>query len=107
LRSAAPMFRLDAATVLLQWATGGLLFLWVTTRRREVSLGYGWLLRGTYLLMALGALLAGLRYGEGVLLREVSSAGVVLASGVALAVSITRRAAGVRGDREEHERRSA
>ena len=37
---------LDAATVLLQWATGGLLFLWVTTRRREVGLGYGWLMRG-------------------------------------------------------------
>lgn len=100
------MFRLDAATVLLQWATGGLLFLWVTTRRREVSLGYGWLLRGTYLLMALGALLTGLRYGEGVPVREAASAGVVLASGVALAVSIVRKAAGVRGDREEHERRS-
>jgi len=100
------MFRLDAATVLLQWATGGLLFLWVTTRRREVSLGYGWLLRGTYLLMALGALLAGLRYGEGVPVREAASAGVVLASGVALAVSILRKAAGVRGDRAQHERRS-
>ena len=46
---------LDAATVLLQWATGGLLFLWVTTRRREVGLGYGWLLRGIYGLMAAGA----------------------------------------------------
>ncbi|MFP5257284.1 MAG: hypothetical protein ACLGI8_15710 [Acidimicrobiia bacterium] len=101
------MFRLDAATVLLQWAAGGLLFLWVTTRRREVSLGYGWLLRGTYLLMALGALLAGLRYGEGVPLREAASAGVVLAAGAALAVSIARRAAGVAGDREQHERRSA
>ena len=42
------MIRLDAATVLLQWATGGLLFLWVTTRRREVGIGYGWLLRGVY-----------------------------------------------------------
>ena len=47
--------KLDGATVLLQWATGGLLFLWVTTRRREVGIGYGWLLRGTYLLMAAGA----------------------------------------------------
>ena len=37
--------KLDAATFLLQWATGGLLFGWVTTRRREVSLGYGWLIR--------------------------------------------------------------
>jgi len=101
------MFRLDAATVLLQWATGGLLFLWVTTRRREVSLGYGWLLRGTYLLMALGALVAGLRYGDAVPLRELASGGVALVSGVALAVSIVRRKAGVRGDREAHERRSA
>jgi hypothetical protein len=101
------VFRLDAATVLLQWAVGGLLFLWVTTRRREVSLGYGWLLRGTYLLMALGALLAGLRYGDGVPVRELASAGVVLASGAALAVSIVRRGAGVSGDREEHDRRSA
>ena len=38
----------DGATFLLQWATGGLLFLWVTTRRREVGLGYGWLMRGIY-----------------------------------------------------------
>ena len=30
--------KLDAATFLVQWATGGLLFGWVTTRRREVSL---------------------------------------------------------------------
>ena len=37
--------QLDLATVLLQWATGGLLFCWVTTRRREVGIGYGWLLR--------------------------------------------------------------
>ena len=51
------MIRLDAATVLLQWAAGGLFFLWFTTRRREVGLGYGWLLRGTYLLLvAVGAL---------------------------------------------------
>jgi|SRR5690554_6809396 len=101
------MFRLDAATVLLQWATGGLLFLWVTTRRREVSLGYGWMLRGTYLIMAVLALGAGLRYGETVVLREVASAGVALAAGAALVVSIARRKAGVQGDREAHERRSA
>ena len=40
---------LDGATVLLQWAVGGLFWLWVTTRRREVGLGYGWLLRGVFL----------------------------------------------------------
>ncbi|MFW6193797.1 MAG: hypothetical protein ACOC83_09960, partial [Gemmatimonadota bacterium] len=54
------MIRLDAATVLLQWAAGGLLFLWVTSRGRQVGIGYGWLLRSTYLLMAVGALAAGL-----------------------------------------------
>ncbi len=43
------MIDFDAASLLLQWATGGLLFLWVTTRRREVGLGYGWLMRGIYL----------------------------------------------------------
>ena len=101
------MIRLDAATVLLQWATGGLAFLWVTTRRREVSLGYGWLLRGTYGLMALGALFLGRRYGEEVILRDVASAGVAVASAVALAVSIHRKAAGVAGERERVEVRSA
>ena len=101
------VIRLDAATVLLQWAVGGLLFLWVTTRRREVSLGYGWLLRGTYLLMALGALYTGLRYGEPVPARDVASAGVALAAAGALLVSVQRRAAGVSGDRARTEERSA
>ena len=49
------MLNLDAATVLLQWSVGGLLFLWVTSRRREVGIGYGWLLRSVYGLMAVGA----------------------------------------------------
>ena len=49
------MIRLDAATVLLQWATGGMLFCWFTTRRRVIGVGYGWLLRGTYLCFAGGA----------------------------------------------------
>jgi hypothetical protein len=101
------MIRLDAATVLLQWAVGGLFFLWVTTRRREVSLGYGWLLRGTYGLMAIGAVVTGVRYGEPVPLRDAASVGVVLATGLALVVSIQRRAAGVRGERDRVEERSA
>ena len=41
------MIDLYAATFCLQWSTGGVLFLWVTTRGREVGIGYGWLLRGT------------------------------------------------------------
>jgi SAM-dependent methyltransferase len=96
------VIRLDAATVLLQWAVGGLFFLWVTTRAREVGIGYGWLLRGIYLLMAAGALVLGL-WIDPVPVREASSVAVVLASGFALGVSIIRRKAGVRG---EHERKA-
>ncbi|MDP2292017.1 MAG: hypothetical protein Q8M22_12570 [Actinomycetota bacterium] len=99
------MIRLDAATVLLQWAAGGLFFLWFTTRRRVVGVGYGWLLRGTYLLMAIGAALVGFRFGT-VPLREASSIGVAVAAGVALAVSVVRRKAGVSGQDAEHDRRS-
>lgn len=98
---------LDAATVCLQWATGGLFFLWVTGRRREVGLGYGWLLRGTYGLMAALAAWLGWRYGEGSVVRELASVGVVVATSVALGVSILRRAAGVSGQRELAEQRSA
>ncbi|MGH9086186.1 MAG: hypothetical protein ACRDYW_12110, partial [Acidimicrobiales bacterium] len=84
------MIRLDAATVLLQWAVGGLLFLWVTTRRRQVSLGYGWLLRGTYLLMAAGAVVTGLRYGERVPVRDVAAGATAAAALLALVVSVQR-----------------
>lgn len=101
------MIRLDAATVLLQWATGGLLFCWVTTRGRTVSLGYGWLLRGTYGLMGVGAAFVGLRYGDGVPVREAASIGLVLATAVSLWVSIVRRGAGVSGEREQVERSNA
>ncbi len=99
------VIRLDAATLLLQWSAGGLLFLWFTTRAREVGIGYGWLLRGTYLLLAAGALLCGLRFGV-VPVREASSIAVVVAAGAALAVSVVRRSAGVSGAQAEHDRRS-
>ena len=95
----------DAATVLLQWAVGGMFFCWFTTRRREVGLGYGWLLRGTYGLLALGAAVAGFRYGS-VPVREAGSIGVVVGCTVGLGVSIARRRAGVSGQRLEHDRRS-
>lgn len=101
------VIRLDAATVLLQWAVGGLFFLWVTSRRREVSLGYGWLLRGTYLLMAIAAAYTGVRYGQDVPVRDAASVGVALAAAVALVVSVQRRAAGVSGERDAAEQRSA
>jgi hypothetical protein len=100
------VIRLDAATVLLQWSVGGLAFCWFTTRRREVGVGYGWLLRGTYLIMALGAVAAGMAVGfEPV--REGASVAVALAAGVALVVSVLRRRAGVSGQRAEFDRREA
>jgi hypothetical protein len=98
--------QLDAPTVLLQWAVGGLFFLWITTRRREVGLGYGWLLRGTYAILALGALAIGLAF-DTVPVRELGSAGVVVGATVALIVSIRRRKAGVRGQAAVEERRTA
>lgn len=100
------MIDFDAASLLLQWATGGLLFLWVTTRRREVGLGYGWLMRGTYLLMAIGAWYVGTQVIAPLPVRDVASAGVALATGVALAVSIVRRKAGVSGQLALAEQRS-
>ena len=99
------MIRLDAATVLLQWATGGMFFCWFTTRRREVGLGYGWLLRGTYLLMAVGAAAAGLSFGT-VPVREAASVGVALACLAGLVQSVARRRAGVSGQAAEHDRRT-
>jgi hypothetical protein len=101
--------RLDAATVLLQWATGGLFFLWVTTRRREVGLGYGWLLRGVFLVMAAGAaavLAAGNRGGAGVAVSTAGAIGAVLAAAVALAISIARRRAGVSARRTRRAERA-
>ena len=100
------MIRLDAASFLLQWAVGGLFFTWITTRRREVGLGYGWLMRVIFGLLALASILVGQAIGP-VPVREVSAAGVVVATGVALAVSIRRKDAGVSGQRDRVERRSA
>ncbi len=100
------MFQLDAATVLLQWAVGGLAFLWVTTRRREVGIGYGWLLRGVYGVMAAGAAVAGFRYGR-VWVRELAAIGVAVACVAVTVVSWLRRKAGVLHQREQVHARSA
>lgn len=99
------MLALDAATVLLQWAVGGLFFLWITSRRREVGIGYGWLMRGTYGLMALVALGIGLSFGDDVPVRDASAGLVVAATGLALVVSVQRRKAGVSGQRQLAEQR--
>ena len=97
------MMDLDGATFLLQWSTGGLLFLWVTTRRREVGLGYGWLMRVTYILLAAGGVVLGARYGWqwG---RDLAAVGLVATSTFALVVSVIRRGAGVAGQRDRVER---
>ncbi len=78
----------------------------MTTRRREVSLGYGWLLRVTYGLMAVGAVITGIRY-DPFLIRELSAAGVAIACAVVTWISWQRRAAGVAQQRERVQVRSA
>lgn len=100
------MIELDAATVMIQWAAGGLFFLWVTTRRREVGLGYGWLQRSTFITFGVIALVIAY-YTDWVPVRDVANASMILASGVALWVSHARQDAGVAGQRELVEKRSA
>lgn len=73
------MIKLDAATVLLQWATGGLFFLWYTTRKHEMGAGYGWLLRGSFAVIAAGAAAAGFATHT-VMAREVASIAVAVVS---------------------------
>jgi len=101
--------KLDAGTFLLQWATGGLLFGWVTTRRREVSLGYGWLIRITFGIMAAGAALLFITGDHSWAHNAAAAASVacVAAAMLALAVSVQRRAAGVRGREEVRAARRA
>ena len=73
------MIRLDAATVLLQWSVGGLFFLWWTTRRHEIGAGYGWLLRGSFLVLAAGGAAAGFAT-DVVPVREASAIAVAVVS---------------------------
>lgn len=100
------MIRLEAATVLLQWAVGGMAFCWFTTRRREVSLGYGWLLRGVYGVFALGAFVVATLV-ETNPVRDVAALAMSVACFAVLAVSFVQRKAGVRGEQAEHDRRTA
>ena len=100
------MLKLSAANVLLQWAAGGLLFCWVTTRHRRVGLGYGWLLRATYGLLALGAAYAGRRFAPDPI-RDTAALATGVATAAALAQSIVRRRAGVTHQKQLVEQRSA
>jgi hypothetical protein len=73
------VIHLDAATVLLQWATGGLLFLWFTTRKYEMSAGYGWLIRGSFLVIAAGGAAAGIA-SDFLPIRDMSAIAVAVVS---------------------------
>lgn len=99
------MIDLDAATVMIQWATGGLFFLWMTTRRREVGLGYGWLQRVTFIIFGIIALVIA-NYTSWVPVRDIAAALMIISSSIALWVSYQRRSAGVAGQRALIERRS-
>tara|TARA_B100000214_G_C23952864_1_gene621324 strand:+ start:160 stop:1017 length:858 start_codon:yes stop_codon:yes gene_type:complete len=93
------MIDFQASTFLLQWATGGLLFLWVSGKTRLIGLGFGWTTRITYLVIAGIGLIVGVM-GETLWLREISSIGLLAATSFALLVSVARRKAGVKGQRE-------
>ena len=100
--------RLDGGVFLLQWATGGLFFTWVTTRRREVGLGYGWLLRSVFGIFAAGG--AAVLVGEGLdrpaqVIAFVAAALTAGAAALVLASSVARRGAGVSGVEARQEAR--
>lgn len=104
------MIELDASTVLLQWAVGGMLGCWFTTRHREVGLGYGWLLRGTYVLMAGASAYIGFAStspsSTSETIRNFAAIAVTGVIALGLGQSIARRKAGVSGFVDEHDRRS-
>lgn len=99
------MIEVHGATVLAMWATGGFGFLWVTTRRREVGIGYGWTMRLTYIAVAAIALATGLMAGP-FWPREIFVAAMICASSVALVQSWIRRKAGVLLQRQAQQKRS-
>ena len=100
------MVELEVATLLVGWAAAGWFFLWVTTRRREVGLGYGWLMRGVFLALAGGSLVTAFAV-QPTWTRDAATAAFVCAGLAAGAVSVIRRSAGTRGQRVVVERRSA
>ncbi len=102
--------RLDLATVLAQWAAGGLAFCWVTTRHRVLGLGYGWLLRAAFAAMALGAAAAGIAdpdHGTAAGVRDLACIVMALLAIAALVSSVHRRQAGVSGQAKQREQHRA
>ena len=93
------MIELDAATFLLQWAVGGMAGGWFTTRRREVGVGYGWLLRAIFGSLAVAGAVIGLSTdgGAATRMRDAAAVAVSVAIVVALIVSVVKRKAD--GDR--------
>jgi small-conductance mechanosensitive channel len=100
------VIRFDASTVMLQWATGGLAFLWVTTRGRLVGLGYGWLMRGVFAVIGVIGLVIAAK-GTWLPVRDIPAALMVTVAIAALVVSVVRKGAGVREQRLAHQRRQA
>lgn len=87
------MIELDAATFLVQWAVGGMAGCWFTTRRSEVGVGYGWLLRVVFGSLATAGVVIGWAAdgGGATRVRDVAASVVAFAIAVALVVSIRRR----------------
>lgn len=87
------MIELDAASFLVQWAVGGMAGAWFTTRQREVGIGYGWLLRIVFGLLAVSGAAIGLSSdgGAATRVRDVAAVVVTVTIAVALVSSIRRR----------------
>jgi hypothetical protein len=98
--------KLDATTFLVQWAAGGMFFVWITTRRHLVGPGYGWLMRGVY--AGLGILALILRgYAPVSLGRDVATAAMIAVALVGIVVSVVRRKAPLAGATEVRAERKA
>ncbi|MEM8922579.1 MAG: hypothetical protein AAGD35_03685 [Actinomycetota bacterium] len=84
------MISLDASSVLLQWATGGLFFGWLTGRHRMVGLGYRWLLLSVYGTFALLAFAVGARF-DFVPVRDLAALAVAVVAFGLFVLSFVRR----------------
>jgi hypothetical protein len=85
---------LDLSSVLLQWAAGGLLGLWVTGRHRLLGVGYGWLVRASFGVIAMGGIAAGIAAddrGVGATVRNVGGIVMVVIVVISVANSVVRR----------------
>tara|TARA_B110000014_G_C20076110_1_gene561692 strand:- start:177 stop:1028 length:852 start_codon:yes stop_codon:yes gene_type:complete len=91
--------KIEASTFLLQWSTGGIFFLWVTSRQRLVALGYGWTTRLIYAGISTVGLIVGLNLNT-LWVREISSVLFLAAVFVSMAISVQRKNVGVSGQKE-------